>query len=127
MRVLVLVKASEESEAGWMPDEQMLTDMGRFNEELANAGILQVGEGLQPSSAGKRVRFDTDQKVVIDGPFSETQDLVSGFWIWRVDSMEQAVDWLKKAPFGGGAEIEIRPVSEAEGFGPEGSSIYLDG
>ncbi len=119
MRVMVLVKASEESEAGVMPSEQLLADMGKYNEELARVGVLLGGEGLHPSSRGKRVRFSEDQKTVIDGPFAETKELVAGFWIWQVRSMEEAVEWLKRAPFGGGAEIEIRPVFEAEDFGEE--------
>ncbi len=119
MRVMVLVKASEESEAGVMPSEQLLADMGKYNEELARAGVMLAGEGLHPSSRGKRVRFSGDQKTVIDGPFAETKELVAGFWIWQVRSMEEAVEWLKRAPFGGGAEIEVRPVFEAEDFGEE--------
>ncbi len=119
MRVMVLVKASEESEAGVMPSEQLLTEMGQYNEELVRAGVLLAGEGLHPSSKGKRVRFSGDQKTVIDGPFAETKELIAGFWLWQVRSMEEAVEWLKRAPFGGGAEIEIRPVFEAEDFGEE--------
>ncbi len=119
MRVMVLVKASDESEAGVMPSEQLLADMGKYNEELAKAGVMLAGEGLHPSSRGKRVRFSGDQKTVIDGPFAETKELVAGFWTWQVRSMEEAVEWLKRAPFGGGAEIEIRPVFEAEDFGEE--------
>ncbi len=119
MRVMVLVKASEESEAGVMPSEQLLADMGKYNEELAKAGVMLAGEGLHPSSRGKRVRFSGDQKTVIDGPFAETKELIAGFWLWQVRSMEEAVEWLKRAPFGGGAEIEIRPVFEAEDFGEE--------
>ena len=116
MRVMVLVKASEESEAGVMPSEQMLTEMGKYNEELARAGVLLAADGLHPSSKGKRVRFSADQKTVIDGPFAETKELIAGYWIWQVRSMEEAVEWLKRAPFGGGAEVEIRPVFEAEDF-----------
>jgi hypothetical protein len=116
MRVMVLVKASEESEAGAMPSEQILADMGKYNEELARAGVLLAAEGLHPSSKGKRVRFSADQKTVIDGPFAETKELIAGYWIWQVRSMEEAVEWLKRAPFGGGAEVEIRPVFEAEDF-----------
>ena len=119
MRVMVLVKASEESEAGAMPSEQMLADMGKYNEELARAGVLLAADGLHPSSKGKRVRFSADQKTVIDGPFAETKELIAGYWIWQVRSMEEAVEWLKRAPFGGGAEVEIRPVFEAEDFGAE--------
>ncbi len=119
MRVMVLVKASEESEAGAMPSEQLLAEMGKYNEELARAGVLLAGDGLHPSSKGKRVRFSADQKTVIDGPFAETKELIAGYWIWQVRSMEEAVEWLKRAPFGGGAEVEIRPVFEAEDFGAE--------
>ena len=119
MRVIVLVKASKESEAGQMPSEQMLRDMGKFNEQLVNAGVMQAGEGLHPSSRGKRVRFSGSQRTVIDGPFTETKELVAGFWIWKVKSMDEAVEWLKKAPFDGGTEVEIRPIFEAEDFGKE--------
>ena len=116
MRVMVLVKASEESEAGVMPSEQLLAEMGKYNEELARAGVMLAADGLHPSSKGKRVRFSADQKTVIDGPFAETKELIAGYWIWQVRSMEEAVEWLKRAPFGGGAEVEIRPVFEAEDF-----------
>ncbi len=119
MRVMVLVKASEESEAGALPSEQILAEMGKYNEELAKAGVLLAGEGLHPSAKGKRVRFSGNQTSVIDGPFAETKELIAGFWIWQVRSMEEAVAWLKRAPFGGGAEVEIRPVFEAEDFGAE--------
>ena len=119
MRVIVLVKASKESEAGQMPSEQLLADMGKFNEQLVKAGIMEAGEGLHPSSRGKRVRFSGGQRTVIDGPFAETKELVAGFWLWTVKSMDEAVEWLKRAPFDGGAEVEIRPVFEAEDFGKE--------
>ena len=119
MRVMVLVKASEESEAGAMPSEQILAEMGKYNEELARAGVLLAADGLHPSSKGKRVRFSADQKTVIDGPFAETKELIAGYWIWQVRSMDEAVEWLKRAPFGGDAEVEIRPVFEAEDFGAE--------
>ncbi len=119
MRVMVLVKASEESETGKMPSEQQLAEMGRYNEELARAGVMLAADGLHPSSKGKRVRFEADRKTVIDGPFAETKELIAGYWIWQVRSMEEAVEWLKRAPFGGGAEVEIRPVFEAEDFGAE--------
>lgn len=119
MRVMVLVKATEETEAGAMPSEQILAEMGKYNEELAKAGVLLAGDGLHPSSRGKRVRFSGDQRTVIDGPFTETKELIAGYWIWQVRSMEEAVEWLKRAPFGGGAEVEIRPVFEAEDFGAE--------
>ena len=119
MRVMVFVKASKESEAGQMPSEQILRDMGKYNEELVNAGIMQAGEGLHPSSKGKRVRFSGAERTVIDGPFAETKELIAGFWIWKVKSMDEAIAWLKKAPFDGGTEIEVRPIFEAEDFGKE--------
>jgi hypothetical protein len=119
MRVMVIVKASRESEAGQMPSQQLLADMGKFNEELVNAGVMLAGEGLHPSSKGKRVRFAGSQRTVIDGPFSETKELVAGYWLWQVASMDDAVEWLKKAPFDGGTEVEIRPVFEADDFGKE--------
>ena len=119
MRVLVLVKANEESERGVLPDKDILTKMGKFNEELVKAGVMLAGDGLHPTSKGKRVKFSGEQRTVIDGPFAETKELLAGFWIWRVKSMDEAVEWLKRAPFGGGAEVEIRPVFEAEDFGAE--------
>jgi hypothetical protein len=119
MRVMVFVKASKESEAGQMPTETLLTDMGKYNEELVKAGVMQAGEGLHPSSKGKRVRFSGADRTVIDGPFAETKELIAGFWIWKVKSMDEAVSWLKRAPFDGGTEIEIRPIFEAEDFGKE--------
>ena len=119
MRVMVIVKASKESEAGQMPSEKLLTEMGKFNETLVNAGVMLAGEGLHPSSKGKRVRFSGDSKTVIDGPFAETKELVAGYWLWQVKSIDEAVEWLKRAPFGGGTEVEIRPVFEAEDFGKE--------
>lgn len=119
MRVMVIVKASRESEAGQMPSEKLLTDMGRFNEELVKAGVMLAGEGLHPTSRGKRVRFSGASPSVIDGPFTETKELVAGFWLWQVKSMDEAVEWLKRAPFDGGAEVEIRPVFEADDFGKE--------
>jgi hypothetical protein len=119
MRVMVFVKASKESEAGQMPDEKLLREMGNFNEQLVKAGVMLAGEGLHPSSKGKRVRYSGAQKSVIDGPFAETKELIAGFWIWQVKSMDEAVEWLKRAPFDGGAEVEIRPVFEAEDFGKE--------
>lgn len=118
MRVMVIVKANEESEAGVMPSEQDLAEMGKYNEELAKAGVLLAGDGLHPSSRGKRVRFSGDQRTVIDGPFTETKELIAGYWIWQVRSMEEAVEWLKRAPFRDG-ELEIRPVFEADDFGDE--------
>jgi len=116
---MVIVKASRESEAGQMPTEKILSDMGKFNEELVKAGVMQAGEGLNPSSRGKRVRFSGAERVVTDGPFAETKELVAGFWLWQVKSMDEAVEWLKRAPFGGGTEIEIRPLFETEDFGKE--------
>jgi hypothetical protein len=116
---MVIVKASRDSEAGVMPTEKLLADMGKYNEELVNAGLMLAGEGLHPSSKGKRVRFSGKQRTVIDGPFAETKELVAGFWIWKVKSMDEAVEWLKKAPFEEGAELEIRPIFEAEDFGAE--------
>jgi len=119
MRVMVIVKASEESEAGQMPSEQLLSDMGKYNEELAKAGIMLAGDGLHPSSKGKRVRFSGENRSVIDGPFAETKELIAGYWIWQVKSMDEAVEWLKRAPFDGGTEVEIRPIFEMEDFGAE--------
>jgi hypothetical protein len=116
---MVIVKASKESEAGQMPSVKELTDMGKFNEELVKAGVMLAGEGLHPSSKAKRIKFSGGSTRVIDGPFAETKELVAGFWLWQVKSMEEAVEWLKRAPFDGGAEIEIRPVFEAEDFGKE--------
>lgn len=119
MRVMVIVKASKESESGRMPNEKELREMGNFNDELVKAGIMLEGEGLHPSSEGKRVRFSAGQKVVSDGPFADSKELVAGFWLWKVKSMDEAVDWLERAPFEEGAEVEIRPVFEAEDFGKE--------
>jgi len=116
---MVLVKASKESEAGQMPSERMLREMGNFNEELVKAGIMQAGEGLKPTSAAKRVTFSGSQPTVTDGPFVETKELVAGYWLWTVASMDEAVEWLKKAPFDRGAEVDIRPLFEAEDFGKE--------
>jgi hypothetical protein len=117
MRFLVLVKANAESEAGVMPTEKDLAEMTKFNEELVKAGVMLAGEGLHPSSKGVRVRFDGKKRTVIDGPFAETKELVAGFWIWQVKSREEAIEWLKRAPFDGGAEVELRQVFEAEDFG----------
>jgi hypothetical protein len=119
MRVMVIVKASKESEQGVLPTTELLAAMGKFNEELANAGVMLAAEGLTPTSKGKRIRFEGSKRTVIDGPFSETKELIAGFWVWKVKSMDDAVAWLKKAPFGGGMEIEIRPVFEQEEFGKE--------
>jgi hypothetical protein len=120
MRVMVIVKASKTSESGAMPDETILREMGRFNEELANAGILVAAEGLHPSSKGVRVEFSGRDRKVIDGPFAETKELVGGFWIWQVKSMEEAIDWVKRCPnpHKEDGEIEIRPIFEVEDFGP---------
>lgn len=119
MRVIVMVKATEDSEAGKMPSTELLEAMGKFNEELVNAGIMQAGEGLHPSSKGKRVAFDGASRLVIDGPFTETKELVAGFWIWQVKDMDEAVAWVKRCPnpMPGPSEIEIRPVFEAADFG----------
>lgn len=119
MRVIVLVKANEDSERGVMPSVKLLTQMGKFNEQLVTAGVMQAGEGLHPTSKGKRIKFSGDRRTVIDGPFAETKELVAGFWIWKVKSMDDAVEWLKRAPFDGGTEVEIRPIFEAEDFGAE--------
>jgi hypothetical protein len=119
MRVMVIVKANKESEAGVMPDTRMLTEMGKYNEQLANAGIMLAGEGLHPTSKGKRVRFSGKDRTVIDGPFAETKELIAGYWLWKVKSIDEAVEWLKKAPFDGGTEIELRPIFENEDFGAE--------
>ena len=121
MRVLVIVKASKDSEAGVMPSEQLLTEMGKFNEELAKAGVLLAAEGLHPTSKAKRVRFSGNQRTVIDGPFAETKELIAGFWLWQVKSMEEALEWVKRCPnpHKDEGEIEIRPVFEAADFGPE--------
>ena len=119
MRVMVIVKGSPESEANQLPSEQILTDMGKYNEQLVKAGVMLAGEGLHPSAKGKRVRFSGTQRTVIDGPFTESKELVAGFWLWQVKSIEEAVEWLKRAPFDGGTEVEIRPVFETEEFGKE--------
>jgi len=121
MRVMVIVKASKDSEAGVMPSEQLLTEMGNYNEELVKAGIMLAGEGLHPSSKGKRVRFSGDKRTVIDGPFAETKELAAGFWLWQVKSMDEAVEWLKRCPnpMNEESEVEIRQIFEAEDFGAE--------
>jgi hypothetical protein len=121
MRVMVIVKATKESEAGEMPREQLLAEMGRFNEELVKAGVMLAGEGLHPSSKGKRVRFSGANRSVMDGPFAETKELIAGFWLWQVKSMDEAVEWVKRFPnpMNAESEIEIRPVFEAEDFGAE--------
>jgi hypothetical protein len=119
MKVMVLVKATKDSEAGVMPSEQLLTDMGKYNEELVKAGILLAAEGLHPSSKGMRVRFSGTNRTAIDGPFAETKELVAGYWLWQVNSMEEAIEWVKRCPnpMPGDSEIEIRPIFEADDFG----------
>ena len=119
MRVLVAVKANKDSEAGVMPTKEILTAMGKFNEELVKAGVMLAAEGLRPSSKGKRIRFEGGKKTITDGPFTETKELIAGFWLWQVRSMDEAIEWLKRSPFDGGAEVEVRPVFEAEDFGAE--------
>jgi hypothetical protein len=119
MRVMVLIKADQDSEAGVMPSEQLLTEMGAFNEELVKAGVMLDGDGLKPSSAGARVRFSGSQRTVTDGPFAETKELIAGYWIWQVESLDEAIEWVKRCPnpMGSESEIEIRPLAEAEDFG----------
>jgi len=116
---MVIVKANKDSEAGILPSTELLTNMGKFNEELVKAGVMLAGEGLQPSSKGKRITFTGAKPTITDGPFTETKELIAGFWLWQVRSMEEAVEWLKRSPFGPGAEVEIRPVFEAEDFSPQ--------
>jgi hypothetical protein len=119
MKVMVMIKATQDSEAGTMPSEQLLTEMGNYNEELVKAGVMLAGEGLHPSSQGVRVRFSGTNRTVTDGPFTETKELVAGYWLWQVKSMEEAISWVKRCPnpMPGDSEIEIRPVFEAEDFG----------
>ena len=119
MRVMVIVKATKESEAGQMPSEKLLRDMGNFNEELVKAGIMLAGEGLHPSSKGKRVKFAGKDRTIIDGPFAETKELIAGYWVWQVKSIDEAIEWIKRAPFEDGDELEIRPLFEADDFGKE--------
>ena len=121
MRFMIMVKATQESEAGVMPDQELLTAMGNFHEELVKAGIMQAGEGLQPSAKGARVRFSGTKRTVVDGPFAETKELIAGFWIWQVRSKTEAIEWVKRCPnpFAGESEIEIRQIFEAEDFGAE--------
>jgi hypothetical protein len=119
MRVMVMVPGDENSEAGVMPDQKLLSEMGNFNEELVKAGVMLAGEGLHPTSKAVRVRFDGDERTVIDGPFTESKELIAGYWLWQVRDMDEAIEWIKRAPFGGGTQIEIRPVFEAEDFGDE--------
>src|SRR6185312_2761347 len=119
MRFMVIVKADKNSEAGIMPSREILTAMGKFNEELVKAGVMLAGEGLHPTSKGKRVKFSGGKHTITDGPFTESKELIAGFWLWQVRSMDEAVEWLKRSPFDGGAEIEIRQVFEADDFGAE--------
>ena len=127
MRVMVIVKASKESEAGQLPSAKELTEMGEFNEQLLKAGVMLAGEGLQASSKGARVRFDkSGKKTVTDGPFTETKELVAGFWLWQVKSKEEAIEWLKRAPFRNGEEVEIRQVFEATDFGDNFSKELVE-
>ena len=124
MRVMVIIKANKESEAGVMPSEKLLTAMGKFNEELVNAGVMLAGEGLHPSSKAKRIRFSGGNRLITDGPFAETRELIAGFWIWKVDSMDEALEWVKKIPCDPErpdieGEIELRPIFEMEDFGAE--------
>jgi hypothetical protein len=119
MRVMVLVKADEQSEAGVMPSTELLEAMGNYNEELVKAGVMLAGEGLHPSSKAVRVRFSGDERSVIDGPFAETKELLAGFWVWEVRDLDEAIEWAKRAPMGGDTELELRPVFEADDFGDE--------
>ena len=118
MRFMVIVKADRDSEAGKLPSAEILEKMGKFNEELVKAGVMLAGEGLQPSSKGVRVRFEGKKRTVTDGPFAETKELIAGFWLWQVKSREEAIEWLKRAPFDGGTEVEIRQVYETADFAP---------
>jgi hypothetical protein len=117
MRVMVMVKANKNSEAGVLPGTELLAKMGKYNEQLVKAGVMLAADGLKPSSKGKRIRFSDEKRAVIDGPFAETKELIAGYWMWQVRSMDEAVEWLKRAPFDGGEEVEIRPVYEASDLG----------
>jgi len=119
MRFMVIVKASKDSEAGKMPGTELLAAMGKYNEELVQAGVMLAGEGLAPSSKGARIRFDDKKRTVTDGPFAETKELIAGYWVWKVASKQEAVDWLQRAPFDGGEEVELRQIFEMEDFGKE--------
>lgn len=119
MRVMVIVKASKESEAGVLPKTELLAAMGKFNEELVKAGVMLAGEGLHSSAKGKRVKFSGGEQTITDGPFAESKELVAGFWMWHVKSMDEAIEWLKRSPFDGGAEVEVRQVFEAADFGDQ--------
>ena len=125
MRFMVIVKASKESEAAVLPSQEILEKMGKFNEELVKAGVMLAGEGLHPSSRGARVKFSGSQRTVTDGPFAETKELIAGFWLWQVRSKEEAIEWLKRAPFDDGAEVEIRQVFEMQEFAPSDPSGEL--
>ena len=126
MRCMVIVKASKESEAGVLPSTEILQKMGKFNEELVKNGVMLAGEGLQATSKGKRIKFEGEKRTVIDGPFTETKELIAGFWLWQVRSMDEAVEWLKRAPFDGGTEVEIRRVFETEDFGANATPEILE-
>ncbi len=126
MRFMVIVKANKDSEAGVLPSKELLTEMGKYNEELVKAGVMLAAEGLQASSKGARVKFSGAKRTVIDGPFAETKELIAGFWLWQVKSKEEAIEWLKRAPFDGGTEIEIRQVFEAEDFGPAATPEFRE-
>ncbi len=119
MRFMVIVKADKDSEAGVMPSKELLTQMGNYNEELVKAGLMLAGEGLHPTSKGVRVRFDGNKRTVLDGPFAQTKELIAGYWLWQLRSKEEAIEWLKRAPFDGGTEVELRQVFEADDFGAE--------
>jgi hypothetical protein len=119
MRFMVIVKADKDSEAGVMPKQELLAAMGKYNEELAKAGVMLAGEGLHPTTKGARVRFEGTKRTVIDGPFTETKELIAGFWLWKCKSKQEAIEWLRRAPFDGGTEVEIRQVFEADDFGAE--------
>lgn len=126
MRCMVIVKASRESEAGVLPSTEILQKMGKFNEDLVKNGVMLAGEGLQATSTGKRIKFECEKRTVIDGPFTETKELIAGFWLWQVRSMDEAVEWLKRAPFDGGTEVEIRRVFETEDFGANATPEILE-
>ena len=119
MRFMVIVKANRDSEAGKMPSRELLAAMGKYNEELVRAGVMLGADGLQPSSKGARVKFEGSKRIVTDGPFAESKELIAGFWIWKVASKQEAIDWLKRAPFDGGTEVELRQIHELEDFGKE--------
>jgi hypothetical protein len=126
MRFMVIVKANKDSEAGILPSKEILSEMGKFNEQLVQAGVMLAGEGLQASSKGARVKFSGKNRTVIDGPFAETKELVAGFWLWQVKSKEEAIEWLKRAPFDGGTEVEIRQLFELEDFGPAATPEFRE-